>query len=85
VPRTGGRAYFLCESRDCGMNEANARVFRKVAKWMQLTEKALTCVRASFLGHELLLEPLLRTFRETFLSAEYASDEAIGRSNRRCK
>jgi len=52
---------------------------------MQLTEKALTCVRAGFLGHELLLKPLLRTFREMFLSVEYASDEAIGRSNRRCK
>jgi len=32
VLRTGGRAYVLSESRDCGINEADARVFRKVAE-----------------------------------------------------
>lgn len=32
VPITDGRAYALSESRDCGINEADARVFRKVAE-----------------------------------------------------
>jgi len=44
---------------------------------MQLTEKALTRVRASSPGQKLLLELLLRTSREMFLSVEYASGEAI--------